>query len=310
MHHSWVEWTVFFGIIVFMLVLDLGVFQKKSHKLEMKEALIWSGVWIALSVMFGIYIYLMEGSGQALNYFTGYLLEKSLSVDNIFVFILIFSYFKVNDKYQHKILFWGIIGALIMRAIFIVAGIALMQTFHFMIYIFGALLIYTAIKMIVDKDKEIHPEHNPVIKFFRKHFRVSEHREDGKFFLKDNLGKLVATPLFIVLLVIETTDVVFAVDSIPAILAITNDTFIVFTSNIFAILGLRALYFAVSGVMQLFRYLSYGLSAILGFIGLKMLASDFFEIPIQYALGVIAVILTISILASVWIKEKPKELKE
>jgi tellurite resistance protein TerC len=310
MQHSWVEWAVFFGVIVFMLILDLGVFQKKSHKLEMKEALTWSAVWVALSVMFGIYIYLMEGSGQAVNYFTGYLLEKSLSVDNIFVFILVFSYFKVNEKYQHKILFWGIIGAVIMRAIFIVAGIALMQTFHFMIYIFGALLIYTAIKMVLEKDKEIHPEHNPVIKFFRKHFRVSEPRDDGKFFVKDNLGKLVATPLFIVLLVIETTDVVFAVDSIPAILAITNDPFIVFTSNIFAILGLRALYFAVSGIMKLFRFLSYGLSVILGFIGLKMIFSDLYEIPIPFALGFIALVLVVSILASVWIKEKPKELEE
>lgn len=252
----------------------------------------------------------MEGSKQALNYFTGYLLEKSLSVDNIFVFILIFSYFKVSEKHQHKILFWGIIGAVIMRAIFIVAGIALMQAFSFMTYIFGALLIYTAIKMIVDKDREIHPEHNPVIKFFRKHFRVSEHREDGKFFVRDNLGKIIATPMFVVLLVIETTDVLFAVDSIPAILSITNDTFIVFTSNIFAILGLRALYFAVNGIMQLFRYLSYGLSGILGFIGIKMIISKFYEVPIHIALLVIAVILITSILASVLIKEKPKELKE
>lgn len=310
MHHTWVPWAIFFGIITFMLILDLGVFQKKTHKLGMKEALIWSAVWIGLSVAFGLGIYFFQGSQQALNYFTGYLLEKSLSVDNIFVFILIFSYFKVPDKYQHKILFWGIIGALIMRAIFIVAGIALMQTFHFMIYIFGALLIYTAIKMITDKDKEIHPDKNPVIKFFRRHFRVSEGREDSKFFVKDNLGKILATPLFIVLLVIETTDVLFAVDSIPAILAITNDTFIVFTSNIFAILGLRALYFAVSGVMQLFRFLSYGLSVILGFIGLKMIFSDLYEIPIQFALGFIGLVLLVSILASVWIKEKPKELKE
>jgi tellurite resistance protein TerC len=310
MHHSWVEWTVFFGVIILMLVLDLGVFQKKSHKLEMKEALIWSGVWITISVLFGFYINIMEGSHQTLNYFTGYLLEKSLSVDNIFVFILIFSYFKVSDKYQHKILFWGIIGALIMRAIFIVAGITLMKTFHITIYFFGALLIYTAIKMLVDKDKEIHPDKNPVIKFFRKHFRVSEHRDDGKFFVRNNLGKILATPMFIVLLVIETTDVLFAVDSIPAILAITNDTFIVFTSNIFAILGLRALYFAVNGIMQLFRYLNYGLSVLLCFIGVKMIISDFFEIPIHIALLVIAAILMVSILASVLIKEKPKELNE
>jgi len=310
MHHSWVEWAVFFGVIVVMLILDLGVFQKKSHKLEMKEALIWSGVWITLSVLFGFYINIMEGSHQTLNYFTGYLLEKSLSVDNIFVFILIFSYFKVSDKYQHKILFWGIIGALIMRAIFIVAGITLMKTFHITIYIFGALLIYTAIKMIVDKDKEIHPDKNPVIKFFRKHFRVSGHRDDGKFFVRNNLGKILATPMFIVLLVIETTDVLFAVDSIPAILAITNDTFIVFTSNIFAILGLRALYFAVNGIMQLFRYLNYGLSVLLCFIGVKMIISDFYEIPIHIALLVIAGILLVSILASVLIKEKPKELNE
>jgi tellurite resistance protein TerC len=310
MHHSWVEWTVFFGVIILMLVLDLGVFQKKSHKLEMKEALIWSGVWITISVLFGFYINIMEGSHQTLNYFTGYLLEKSLSVDNIFVFILIFSYFKVSDKYQHKILFWGIIGALIMRAIFIVAGITLMKTFHITIYIFGALLIYTAIKMIVDKDKEIHPDKNPVIIFFRKHFRVSGHRDDGKFFVRNNLGKILATPMFIVLLVIETTDVLFAVDSIPAILAITNDTFIVFTSNIFAILGLRALYFAVNGIMKLFRYLNYGLSVLLCFIGVKMIISDFYEIPIHIALLVIAGILLVSILASVLIKEKPKELNE
>jgi tellurite resistance protein TerC len=225
------------------------------------------------------------------------LLEKSLSVDNIFVFIMIFAYFRVPALYQHKVLFWGILGALIMRAIFIAAGVTLIQQFHWVIYIFGAFLVLTGIKMATQKDKEIHPEKNPVLKLFRRFMPVTERYEDSRFFVKKG-RRWFATPLFVVLLVVETTDVIFAVDSIPAILAITIDPFIVYTSNVFAILGLRALYFALAGIMQLFHYLAYGLAAILVFVGIKMLLADIYKLPIAVALGVVAGILLISVVAS------------
>ncbi len=303
MIHNIIPWLVFFSIIFFMLFIDLGVFQKKSHKISIKESLIWTLVWIIISLLFNAGIYFFLGPEPALNFLTGYLLEKSLSVDNIFVFILIFSYFKVKEEHQHRILIWGVLGAIVMRAIFISAGIVLLHAFHFVIYIFGVILIITAIKMLVEKDKEIHPEKNPILNLFKRFFPVTHSDGGGKFFIRQN-GKLLATSLLIVLITIETTDLLFAVDSIPAILAITTDPFIVFTSNIFAILGLRSLYYALAGIMNMFKYLNYGLSAVLAFIGIKMLMTDFYKIPIGIVLAVIATILLLSIIMSLVIKDK------
>jgi len=293
-----------FNIFVFgMLALDLGVFHRKAHIIKIREALIWSAAWIILALLFNLGIYFWQGEESALEFLTGYLIEKSLSVDNIFVFLLIFSYFDVPFLYQHKVLFWGILGALIMRAVFIAAGITLIENFHWVIYIFGAFLILTGVKMTLQKDKKIRPEGNPVLRLFRRLVPVTKGYEGGRFFVK-RAGRYLSTPLFVVLLVVETTDVLFAVDSIPAILAVTLDPFIVYTSNVFAILGLRALYFAVAGMMQLFHYLHYGLSAILVFVGVKMFLADFYKIPIGIALGTIAVILFFSVIASVvWPRE-------
>src|ERR671925_2361402 len=274
----WV-WVAFNLFVLVMLALDLGVFHRRSHEVKLIEALVWSGVWTALALLFNLGVYYWYGPQPALEFLTGYLIEKSLSVDNIFVFVLIFSYFKVPARYQHTVLFWGILGALVMRAIFIFAGIALLQRLHWIIYVFGALLILTGIKMATQKDKEIHPDKNPVLRLFRRLVPVTEDYHADHFFVKQ-AGHYAATPLFIVLLVVETTDVIFAVDSIPAILAITVDPLIVYTSNVFAILGLRALYFALAAVMRLFHYLHYGLSAILVFVGVKMLLADFYNIPV------------------------------
>ena len=292
------HWVVFNIFVLAMLALDLGVFHRKAHEVKIKEALTWSTIWIALALVFNLGIYVWRGPQPALEFLTGYLIEKSLSVDNIFVFLLIFSYFRVDSLYQHKVLFWGILGALIMRAAFIAAGVTLIQKFHWVIYIFGAFLVLTGIRMALQKDKEIHPERNPVLKLFRRFAPVTERYVEGKFFVKID-GRTFATPLFIVVLVVETTDLIFAVDSIPAILAITLDPFIVYTSNVFAILGLRALYFALAGTMRLFYYLHYGLSTILVFIGIKMLLADIYEIPVGIALSAVASILVISVLASV-----------
>jgi tellurite resistance protein TerC len=291
-------WIVFNIFVLAMLALDLGVFHRKAHAVRIKEALVWSGVWIALALLFNLGIYYWRGPETALEFLTGYLIEKSLSIDNIFVFLLIFTYFRVPSVYQHKVLFWGILGALVMRAVFIAMGITLMQKFHWVIYLFGGFLILTGIKMAWQKDKEIHPERNPVLTLFRRLMPVTAGYEETKFFVRRN-GRSFATPLFIVLLVVETTDVIFAVDSIPAILAITVDPFIVYTSNVFAILGLRALYFALAGIMQLFHYLHYGLSAILVFVGAKMLLADIYKIPVGIALGAIAGILLLSVIASI-----------
>ena len=291
-------WVAFNVFILVMLAVDLGVAHRRAHEVGLKEALVWSGIWIALSLLFALGLYVWYGSQPALEFLTGYLIEKSLSVDNIFVFVLLFSYFKVPARYQHKVLFWGILGALVMRAIFIFAGIALLQRLHWIIYVFGALLILTGIKMVTEKDKEIHPDKNPVLRLFRRLMPVTQDYHADHFFVKQ-AGHYAATPLFVVLLVVETTDVIFAVDSIPAILGITVDPFLVYTSNVFAILGLRALYFALAGVMLLFHYLHYGLSAILVFVGAKMLLADVYKLPVGVALGVIAGILLIAIVASV-----------
>lgn len=289
---------VLFNIFVLvMLAVDLGVFHRRPHEASVREALIWTGIWIGLSLLFALAVFFWRGSEQAMSFLTGYLIEKSLSVDNIFVFILIFSFFRVDPRWQHKVLFWGIIGALVMRAIFIFAGITLIQKFHWVIYVFGAFLIYTGIRMAFHRETQIHPEKNPVLRIFRKLFPVTGDYRGDRLFVKED-RRLLATPLFIVLLVIETTDIVFAVDSIPAIIAITRDPFIVYTSNVFAILGLRALYFALAGTMKLFRFLHYGLSIILAFIGGKMLLSDVYEIPVLIALGVVAGILLVSVMLS------------
>ena len=289
-----------------MLALDLGVFHKKTHKVPVKEALIWSAVWISLALIFNLFVLFEFGKTKALEFLTGYVIEYSLSVDNIFVFILIFSYFAVKGEYQHKILFWGILGALVMRGIFIFAGVALINRFHWIVLIFGAFLVYSGIHMLFQKEAAVDPEKNPIVKFFRKFLPVTDTIQGNKLFVRQN-NKLYATPLFLVLLVIESSDLIFAVDSIPAILAISQDSFIVYTSNVFAIMGLRSLYFAVSGIMGLFRYLKVGLSFVLSFVGLKMLAAYFeFEIPILLSLAVIIGILAISVLASVVFKEKKK----
>jgi tellurite resistance protein TerC len=291
-------WMGFNLFVVLMLALDLGVFHRKAHVIQVKEALLWSGFWIALALLFNLGVYFWRGPEKALEFLTGYLIEKSLSVDNLFVFLLIFSYFDVPPLYQHKVLFWGILGALIMRAIFIAAGITLIQAFHWIIYLFGIFLIFTGIKLALHKEREIHPERNPVIRIFRRLMPVSDQYEGDQFIVKKGRQYLF-TPLFLVLLMIETTDVIFAVDSIPAILAITLDPFIVYTSNVFAILGLRALYFALAGMMRLFHHLHYGLSAILVLVGIKMLLADIYKMPTGIALGLIAVILLTSIVASV-----------
>lgn len=290
-------WVGFNLFVLAMLALDLGVFHRRPHEVTIKEALVWSGVWVAMALLFNLGLYYWRGTEPALEFLTGYLIEKSLSVDNIFVFLLIFSYFRVPASYQHRVLFWGIFGALVMRAVFIILGISLIQRFHWLIYVFGAFLVLTGIKMALEKDKEIHPERNPVLRLFRRFASVTDDYQGDKFFVKQG-GRYMATPLFIVLLVVETTDVIFAVDSIPAILAITLDPFIVYTSNVFAILGLRALYFALAGVMRLFHHLHYGLSSVLIFVGAKMLLADFYKIPAGVALSVVAGVLIISVIAS------------
>ncbi|MCB9757143.1 MAG: TerC family protein [Candidatus Omnitrophica bacterium] len=303
-----VLWGGFNFFIVLMLGLDLLVFNRQAHDVKLKEALMWSGIWVTLALLFNVGIYIFQGRQPALEFLTGYLIEKSLSIDNIFVFILVFSFFQVPAKYQHKVLFWGIFGALLMRAVFIFGGLSLMKHFHGIIYIFGTFLIFTGIKLALDKDKDIHPEKNVVLRIFRRMMPITQTFRDGKFFVREQ-GRSFATPLFIVLLVIETTDLIFAVDSIPAILAVTRDPFIVYSSNVFAILGLRALYFALAGTIHLFHYLHYGLAAILVFVGAKMLMADIYKIPIGVSLVVILAVLLCSVAASlIWPKLKEERI--
>lgn len=294
-------WILFNAFVLLMLALDLGVFHRKAHEVSLKEALTWTFVWISLALVFNTIIFYWKGQQAALEFFTGYLIEKALSVDNIFVFIMIFTYFQIPSKYQHKVLFWGILGALIMRVIFIFAGVVLIEKIHFTIYIFGALLIYTGYKMFYHNNSKIEPDKNPLIRFFKKFIPVTPDLQEDNFFLKLN-GKRFATPLFLVLILIETTDLIFAVDSIPAILAITQDQFIVYTSNVFAILGLRSLYFALAGVVHRFWLLSFGLAVVLVFVGIKMLLIDLYKIPIEWSLIFIAIIITGSIFLSLKIK--------
>lgn len=303
----WWAWTGFLAFIAAMLALDLGVFNRRSHEVSVREALVWCGVWFALAMGFDLLISFKLGPQPALEFFTGYIVELCLSVDNVFVFIVIFQYFRVEPRFQHRVLFWGILGAVVMRALFIFAGISLINAFHWIIYVFGAFLVYTGIKLALPKKEDgFTPEKNPLIKLARRALPVTPHFEGGRFFVHPH-GRLHATPLFIVLLVVETTDVMFALDSIPAVIAITRNEFIVFTSNIFAILGLRSLYFAVSGIMQLFRFLNVGLAVILVFVGVKMLASHYLDIPIKLSLGVIGAVLAISVIASLLLPEDGKK---
>ncbi|OPY32580.1 MAG: Integral membrane protein TerC family protein [Methanomassiliicoccales archaeon PtaU1.Bin124] len=299
-------WILFFVFIIAMLALDLGFFNRKAHEIKAKEAVKMWLFWVALAVIFNILVWYWYGGEKALEFTTGYVMEEALSVDNMFVFILIFSYFAVPKEDHHKVLFYGVLGALLFRGLFIFAGIAVVQQFDWVIYIFGAFLIFTAIKIAIKKeDAEVHPDHNIVVRGFRKVFRVTENYEGSKFFVwKKEI--LMATPLFVALLVVETTDIVFAVDSVPAIIAITQDPFIVYTSNAFAILGLRSLYFLLASVMGLFCYLKYGLAAILAFVGTKMLLASFIHIPVILSLLVIVGILVVTILASL-IKNRGKK---
>jgi tellurite resistance protein TerC len=300
---SYLLWAGFILFILVLLALDLLVFHRKAHEIKLKEALIWSGVWVILALAFNVGIYLLQGRQQALEFLAGYLVERSLSMDNIFVFLIIFSYFKVPQKFQHEVLFWGILGALIMRAAFIAGGITLINQFHWIIYAFGAFLIFAGFKMAFGKEKEIHPEKSLTLRLFRRIMPVTQDYQNGRFFIK-TAGRWFATPLFVVLLIVETTDVIFAFDSIPAVIAITRNLFIVYTSNVFAILGLRALYFALAGIMKFFHYLNYGLAVILVFVGIKMLIADVYKIPTEVSLAVIAFILLISIFASIrWPKK-------
>jgi tellurite resistance protein TerC len=288
-------WILFNAFVLLMLALDLGVFHRKSHRVGFKEALAWSGVWVTLALAFNVWVYINMGKQPALEFLTGYLIEKSLSVDNIFVFVLLFSFFRVPAEYQHRVLFWGVIGALVLRAIFIALGAILIAKFHWIIYLFGAFLIYTGYKMFTKSAADMHPEDNPLVRWFVRNGRVTSEYHGSRFFVKVD-GKRLATPLFLCLLSIEFTDLIFAVDSIPAIFAITQDPFIVYTSNVFAILGLRSLYFALEGIISRFPYLRYGLALILVFIGLKMVLADVYKVPIVASLVVIAAILAGSLL--------------
>ncbi|NLX50733.1 MAG: TerC family protein, partial [Deltaproteobacteria bacterium] len=289
--------------ILAMLALDLGVFNRKTHVITMKEAMLWTAFWVGLALAFGAGVYFFYGHGKAMEFFAGYLIEYSLSIDNLFVFMLIFRFFNVPQAYEHKALFWGILMALVTRAVFIFAGVALITTFDWVMYIFGAFLVFTGVKMALNKQTEVHPEKNVAIKLLRFFIPVTRRFSGAKFFVVRR-GVRYATPMLAVLLALETTDILFAIDSIPAVLAISKDPFIVYTSNVFAILGLRSLFFAISGLMKLFHLLHYGLAAILTFVGVKMLIEDFYHVPVGVSLLVIASMLAVSIVSSVIWPEK------
>ncbi|MCX6983047.1 MAG: TerC family protein [Verrucomicrobia bacterium] len=291
-------WIGFNAFVLVMLALDLGVFHRKAHVVSFKESIAWTVVWVTLALLFNLGVAHYMGDQKGLEFFTGYVIEKSLSVDNVFVFALLFSYFAVPPLYQHKVLFWGILGALVMRAVMIFVGAALIEKFAWIIYVFGAFLILTGIKMIVKREEEIHPELNPLVRWFKKLMPVTSDYRGDKFFVREN-GIRMATPLFVVLLLVEFSDLIFAVDSIPAIFAVTKDPFIVYTSNVFAILGLRSLYFALAGVMDKFHYLKIGLGVVLSFVGVKMLLGHTpWKIDTHVSLGVIVGVLAVSIIVS------------
>ncbi len=313
MPSNWIFWVLFNLFVLAMLALDLGVFHRKKHAVRFSEAMGWTCVWVSLAAIFAVFLYfwghtLVGHLGRSnrelsLEFVTGYLIEESLSVDNLFVFLLIFRYFQVPKHYQHSVLFWGVLGALVMRGIFIFAGIQLLQHFAWVIYIFGAILVYSGVKLLGQQDQTIEPEKNIVLRWFRKLYPVTKGYEGNKFFVRRD-GMSYATPLAIVLIIIETTDLLFATDSIPAVLAITREPFIVYTSNVFAILGLRSLYFALAGMIEAFHLLHYGLSVILIFIGVKMIASHYVKIPIGIALSVVAGVLVVSVVGSLVFPKK------
>lgn len=303
-------WVAFNALVLSLLALDLGVFHRHARAVTMREALTWCAVWVSLAVAFGLGLWATLGPQPALEFAAGYLVEEALSVDNLFVFILIFGFFKVPPALQHRVLFWGILGALIMRGFMIAVGAALLAQFHWVIYIFGAFLVFTGVRMAFSHDSAIEPESNPVIRLVRRFFPVTTKFHGEQFFIRESIrpgeaARLVATPLFVVLALIETTDLVFALDSIPAIFGVTRDPFIVYTSNVFAILGLRSLYFVLAGVIGKFHLLKYGLSAVLAFVGVKMLVSEYYPIPIGIALGVVGGLLLTSVLASLVIPAPP-----
>ncbi|HVR42065.1 MAG TPA: TerC family protein [Thermoanaerobaculia bacterium] len=293
-------WVIFTVFVLGVLALDLGVFHRKSHAVSIREAIAWSAVWISLALIFNAVVYWWKGPEPALEYFTAYVIEKSLSVDNIFVFVLIFSAFRVPAAFQHRVLYWGILGAFVMRAIMIGIGAALIVRFHWIIYVFGFFLIYTGIKIAVQKEEDsVHIDDNPLVKLVRRRFAMTSDYQGEKFYIRDAAGNVVLTPLVLVLIVIETSDLIFAVDSIPAVFAVTHDPFIVYTSNVFAILGLRALYFLLAGVIDRFYYLRPALAVILTFVGVKMVVSEWVKIPIVASLSVILGVLLLAVLASV-----------
>jgi tellurite resistance protein TerC len=292
-----VFWILFNLFVLAMLAIDLGVMNRRPHRVGFREALVWSGIWITLAAAFALLEFFWHGRAQSLQFVTAYVIELSLSVDNLFVFLLIFRYFKVPPEHEHKVLVWGILGALVMRGLFIAAGVTLIARFHWITYIFGAMLVYSGAKLLWQHSTQIHPEKNFILRIFRQFIPVSDEYVGGQFFTRKNV--LCATPLFVVLLVIETSDVLFAVDSIPAVLAVTLNAFIVYTSNVFAILGLRSMYFAMAGMLKRFAYLHYGLAIVLIVVGLKMIGSHFLDIPTEWTLAIVLLVLLFSVIASI-----------
>ncbi|MEP6706650.1 MAG: TerC family protein [Pyrinomonadaceae bacterium] len=306
--NSTLAWGGFCAFILIMLSIDLGVFNRKAHDVTYKEAGIWSAVWITLAMLFAALVFARMGHQKGLEFLTGYIIELSLSVDNLFVFLLIFSYFKVPTRYQHRVLFWGVLGALVMRILMIVIGTELINRFHWVIYIFGAFLVYTGVKMFREEETEMEPEDNPVVRLVTRYVPITRHYERRKFFTREN-GRLVGTLLLLVLIIVEITDLIFALDSIPAIFGVTTDRFIIYTSNVFAILGLRTFYFLLAGVVEKFHYLKVGIGIVLSLIGVKMLASAFIEIPTFIALGAVGVVLVSSVIASlVWARHAARDI--
>jgi tellurite resistance protein TerC len=302
-------WILFNVFALVMLVLDLRVFHRPGHVVSFRESLGWTAMYVALAAAFAVLLFFWQGEQIALEFVTGYVLELSLSVDNLFVFLLVFNFFAVPDQQQHRVLFWGVVGALVMRGIFILTGVGLISRFHWVLYLFGGLLIYSGIRFLFMGDHQIDPAGNPVVKALRRWIPVTNEYQDGKFFIrnpKDNL-RLYATPLLAVLVVIETTDILFAVDSIPAILAVTLNAFVVYTSNVFAILGLRSMFFAIARLMKAFRFLHYGLAVVLILVGVKMMAADYYRVPVGITLAVVAGVLLISVAASVEFPGKTAE---
>jgi tellurite resistance protein TerC len=299
-------WILFNLFVIALLTLDLGVLNRRAaHAVGFREAIAWSTAWIALAGVFAVVVFFWHGRAEALQFVTGYVIELSLSVDNLFVFLVIFRYFQVPAEHQHRVLFWGVLGAIVMRGLFIAAGVGLIERFEWITYAFGALLIYSGVKLLGHGNVEIHPEKNPVLRMFRRAFPVTNEYEGGRFFTRR--GRLYATPLLVVLLVVETTDILITVDSIPAVLAITLNAFIVYTSNVFAILGLRSMYFALAGMMDRFHHLHYGLSVVLIFVGLKMIGSHYIDVPTGWVLGIVLGVLATSIAASLM---SPRKLVE